>query len=67
MNMNCAACSTSNIDLDKYGNCIYCSIYTKQDIGVDTLTTCGTFNTTDCMSVEDLWKIFEQQEKKDDK
>lgn len=31
---------------------------------IDLLKTCGTFDTTDCMSVEDLWKILEQEQEK---
>lgn len=37
---------------------------------LDLLTRYGTFNTADCISVEDLWKIVEQeqeQEKQNDK
>jgi hypothetical protein len=28
------------------------------------LTFCGKFNTTDCISVEDLWKMVEQEQEK---
>lgn len=28
---------------------------------VDLLSACGTFDTQDCISVQDLWKIVEQE------
>lgn len=34
--------------------------------GIDLLTTCGTFDTEDCISVEDLWKIVEQEQENED-
>jgi hypothetical protein len=50
-------------ELDEDRLCPGCS-----DIGpeIDLLTTCGTFNTNDCISHEDMRHLFKVKEKEDE-
>lgn len=53
MSEDCQKCGTATYDLDEEELCPACSV---QEI--DLLTTCGTFNTEDCISAEDLGKLI---------
>lgn len=53
MSEDCQKCGTAMWDLDEDRNCPSCS-----DQEIDLLATCGTFDTSDCISHEDLRHFF---------
>lgn len=60
MSEDCQKCGTAMWDLDEDRLCPGCS-----DIGpeIDLLTICGTFDTKDCISHEDMRHLFKVKEK----
>ena len=63
MSEDCQTCGTAMWDLDEDRNCPGCS---HQDPEIDLLTVCGTFNTNDCISYEDMRHLFKVKENKID-
>jgi len=59
---DCRTCGTAMWELDEDLNCPGCS---HQDPEIDLLTTCGTFNTKDCATCEQLCKLLKPNEGED--
>lgn len=59
MSEDCQKCGTAMWDLDEDRLCPGCSDIEPE---IDLLTTCGKFDTEDCMSAQDIWKIIEEIE-----
>lgn len=55
---------TAYVCKDVTGFKYFVDIADLEEVELDLLTTCGTFDTQDCISVEDLWKIVEQEKEK---
>lgn len=58
MSEDCRKCGTAMWELDEDLNCPGCSNYGPE---IDLLTTHATFNTTDCVSSDDLCKLLKDK------
>jgi hypothetical protein len=70
---DCQKCGTAMCELDEDRNCPGCLMNDlaaySQELGlydIDLLTTCGTFDTNDCISHEDMRHLFKVKENKVD-
>jgi hypothetical protein len=54
MSEDCQKCGTAMYELDEERLCPGCSDVDE----IDLLTTCGTFNTKDCVSSDELCKLL---------